>query len=121
MNTPPINDGGPIYPYNWINLEAGHYEGRYEISYQHPGMSLRDYFIAHSGQPGTSEVYLLRGCPELPKPLGWLDEHWYGDQNIPSRATKYWETLNLQERYAAYAELRCMLADAMLAARQVRQ
>jgi len=109
VTTPPINDGGPAFPRDAIKSYHGN-----------KGMSLRDYFIAHSGQPGTSEVYLLRGCPPLPKPSGWLDEHWYGDENIPSRATKYWETLNLQERYAAYAELRCLIADALLAAREMR-
>jgi hypothetical protein len=36
----------PAYPTTEYNVNGGHYEGRYEIHAQYPGMNLRDYFAA---------------------------------------------------------------------------
>ena len=37
-------DGGPAFPVTEYDLKNGHYEGRYEINFQHDGMTLRDWF-----------------------------------------------------------------------------
>jgi len=102
-----INDGGPAFPqHESACVLAG-------------GMNLRDWFAGQCNQPGMTEAYQLRGCPDLPKPPGWKDESWDGPANIAVRASRYWETLTLDEKYALYSELRYRLADAMLKARQL--
>lgn len=41
-----IPNGGPAFPSDEIEINEGHWEGRYQIRQQFPGMSLRDYFAA---------------------------------------------------------------------------
>jgi hypothetical protein len=46
MTTP--NGGGRAFPQIEYALNEGHYDGRYLIYAQHPGMSLRDYFAGQA-------------------------------------------------------------------------
>lgn len=102
-----VNDGGPAFP-----IPAS------EFNRPDPGMSLRDHFASTCDQPGTIEVYQLRGCPPIGRPNGWSDEAWT-NSSLNYRAAEYWNSLSLDEKYAAYAELRYRIADAMLKAREV--
>ncbi len=106
-NAPKTNSGGPAFPFSAV-----------DGSYYESGMTLRDWFAAKSHQPGTAEAYQLRGCPDVPKPVGYRDEDWYGDENMDARAHRWFKTLTLDEKYAIYAELRFKIADAMLKARE---
>lgn len=98
-----INDGGPAFP-----GESNHQSGPNTFVFE--GMSLRDYFIAHAkptdvygedegGVPGFVCEMLMRTEP--PK------DH----RSIES--VKYWAE--------ATARWKCLMADAMLAARQQEQ
>lgn len=99
-----INDGGAAYP-------AGNFEG-VEPSW---GMSLRDYFAIHCGQPGATEIVSAAGLTYSVN-LVWTDEKasigtfndWYGG-------------LDPSERYALCARVRYALADAMIAERSKEQ
>lgn len=46
--TQQIDDGGPAFPVDEIDVAGGHYEGRYEVQRQHPGMSLLDWFAGQA-------------------------------------------------------------------------
>jgi len=81
------------------------------------GMSMLDWFASKCDQPGVVEAYQLRGCPDVPVLHGWREE----DLTMELRAMKWWGSLSLHEKYATYAELRYMAADAMLAERNRRR
>jgi hypothetical protein len=107
-----INNGGHAFPQLGVTMV-----GDMAVPTSEGGMSLRDWFAGQSHQPGTAEAYQLRGCPDFPKPPGWKDESWDGPNNINVRASRWFETLTLDEKYAIYTELRYKIADAMLKAR----
>jgi hypothetical protein len=108
MTTPNINDGGPAFPgTRYLNDDVPLYV---------PGMTLRDWFIGNSHQPGITDAHLLAGCPEIPPPSGFTYESWAAC-SIDYKASRWWEGLPLAERYRLYGELRVLAADAMLAAR----
>lgn len=112
-----VNDGGPAFPCiaRWQSI--GNPEV-FKVIESAGGMSLRDHFASTCDQPGTIEVYQLRGCPPIGRPNGWSDEAWT-NSSLNYRAAEYWNSLSLDEKYAAYAELRYRIADAMLKAREV--
>ena len=56
--TTPHDSGGLAYPSIERDLEAGHYEGRYEVTKEHPGMTLRDKYV------GDLVAATIRSIPE---------------------------------------------------------
>ena len=43
-----INDGGPAFPCNEPDLNAGHWKGGYEIFMHHRGMSIRQWYAGQA-------------------------------------------------------------------------
>ena len=85
-----IKDGGPAFPVSTAEASEGHQDGH--NTWQFPGMTLRDYFIAHA-------------------PIGVADanEAFYRTNSRNPRESEMLDTL---------AVLRSRYADAMLKARE---
>lgn len=77
------------------------------LATQFPG-DLRDYFASHTDQVGYVHIYQIAGCPSVDVP-----EHF----DIQVKASEFYKTLPIEEKYRLYAKARYMVADAMLAER----
>jgi hypothetical protein len=97
MNNAPIYDGGSAFPVE------GHWDARHgvHITYPHPGISIRDYFAAHSDLiPEDISGELRAAIMSRPMP----------DYNVSALNFAMWHL----EAEAIY---RYMQADAMIKAR----
>jgi hypothetical protein len=99
MNSTKINDGGPAFPMTG--------EGCHNLLYSQPGMTLRDYFMAHA--PNTPDFFprkIMRKEVQVPAPengKGWV---------------KWGTTEWFEDDLAHLVRWRTTYADTMLAARK---
>lgn len=54
-------DGGPAFPFDEIDPNEGHYDGRYEVKRQHDGMSLRAWLAGQAISGMTDGVLGMIG------------------------------------------------------------
>lgn len=106
-----VSDGGPAFPYVGMDYP---FDGAQPEMMTVRGMSLRDYFAAHSDQPGQSQIATLlswrcRGVNGVP----------YNDPDALSFDER-WGQLTLSEQADAYSRVRYVIADAMLRAREAK-
>jgi hypothetical protein len=99
MNSTKINDGGPAFPITG--------EGCHNPLYSQPGMTMRDYFMAHA--PNTPDFFprkIMRKEVQVPAPengKGWV---------------KWGTTEWFEDDLAHLVRWRTTYADTMLAARK---
>ncbi len=63
-----IETGGPAFPVSTAKASEGHQDGH--STWQFPGMTLRDYFIAHA--PAEPQPWFMPAMPPAPNMTIWM-------------------------------------------------
>ena len=115
-----IDDGGPAFP-GFGSVFTTDAQGRTASQSMWgmqgaEGMSLRDYFAVHVGEPGYEEITQEAG-------FVWRDGFVFHPDEDPETERgitfdRWWETLPNYERFRFNAIVRYKMADAMIARRK---
>lgn len=109
----PRNDGGPAFPRRLPNVEVPVCEALDMIK-RYEGMSLRDYFAIHCGEPCVAETAAIAGLVMRPDGCVYPVD---GDAaGIDSH--EWWAGLSGAEQRRLTSIARYAMADALLLARQ---
>ena len=97
--------GGPAFPESYVGADRP-YEGIGD------GMTLRDYFAAHSVQPGCGEIASMAGFVFRSGAV------WSDSQTRIGSFDDWFNAMPLSERLELFARVKFAMADAMLKARE---
>jgi hypothetical protein len=111
-----MEDGGPAFPITKRKTEKYADEAGYgrtrEVTGLEGGMTLRDYFAAHSVQPGCGEIATVAGLRYSGGAV-WSDE-----VTRVGSFDDWFNGLPLSKRLDLFSRVKFAMADAMLKARK---
>jgi hypothetical protein len=104
------DNGGSAFPYEHKVWDSNYCQ--WKTQYVTDGMTLLDYFAAHSVQPGCGEIASLAG---LAYRMGRV---WRDDSTSLGSFDDWFNGLPLAERLDLFARVKYAMAAAMLRARE---